>query len=272
MGTSITVDRQTFQAEVLDKSHEKPVLVDFYATWCGPCKMLMPILETLVQEYDFVLAKVDIDANPELAQQYQVSGVPDVRLVMAGAVKPGFVGVLPEAQLRKLLEGLNLKSGLNVILDEIFAQADAGQVSEAEVRLRALLDQHPGDYELMLEAGNFYLEGDRLEDAEVLLGKIPQHEKEYAARARGVQALIELKRTAAREVMSDLDAIYNAAGQSALAQDYKAAFEGFLSLVERDRAYQQDAGRRGMLALFDLLGNEHPLVTPYRKKLMMLLY
>ncbi len=272
MGTSLTVNQQTFQAEVLDKSHEKPVLVDFYATWCGPCQMLKPMLETLVGEYDFVLAKVDIDANPELAQQYGVSGVPDVRLVMAGSVKPGFVGVLPEPQLRKMLEGLNLKSSINTVLDEIFAQADAGQVKEAEVRLKALLAAHPGDYELVLEAANFYLEGKQLEAAEVLLGKIPQYEKEYAARARGIQALIELQRTAAREVMSELDAIYHAAGQSALAQDYKAAFEGFLSLVERDRAYQQDAGRRGMLALFDLLGNDHPLVTPYRKKLMMLLY
>ena len=272
MGTSINVNQQTFQTEVLDKSHGSPVLVDFYATWCGPCQMLKPILETLVQEYDFVLAKVDIDENPELAKQYEVSGVPDVRLVMGGSVKPGFVGVLPEAKLRQLLEGLNLKSTLNVVLDEIFAQADKGQVKEAEVRLKALLEEHPGDYELTLEAANFYLEGDQLEAAEVLLGKIPQYEKDYAARARGIQALIELKRSAAREVMSELDAIYNGAGQAALAQDYKAAFEGFLSLVERDRAYQQDAGRRGMLALFDLLGNDHPLVTPYRKKLMMLLY
>ncbi len=272
MGTSITVNQQTFQAEVLDPSHQKPVLVDFFATWCGPCQMLKPILENLVGEYDFILAKVDIDENPELAQQYGVSGVPDVRLVMAGEVKPGFVGVLPESKLREMLEALDLKSSLNVELDAIFAQADAGQVVEAEKRLSALLVAHPGDYELMLEAANFYLEGNELEKAEVLLGKIPQYEKEYAARARGVQALIELRRSSGQEVLSDLDRIYSAAGQSALNQDYEAALEGFLTLVERDRAYRNDAGRRGMLALFDLLGNSHPLVTPYRKKLMMLLY
>jgi putative thioredoxin len=272
MGTSITVNQQTFQTEVLDKSHQKPVLVDFFATWCGPCQMLKPMLETLVGEYDFVLAKVDIDENPALAQQYGVSGVPDVRLVMAGEVKPGFVGVLPEPQLRKMLEGLSLKSSINTVLDEIFAQADAGQVKEAEVRLKALLKAHPGDYELALEAANFYLEGKQLDEAEALLVTVPQYEKEYSARARGLQALIELQRTAAREVTSELDQIYHAAGQAALAQDYKAAFEGFLSLVERDRSYQEDAGRRGMLALFDLLGNDHALVTPYRKRLMMLLY
>jgi putative thioredoxin len=272
MGTSITVNQQTFQAEVLDRSHHQPVLVDFFATWCGPCQLLKPILETLVTEYDFVLAKVDIDESPELAQQYEVSGVPDVRLVMAGEVKPGFVGVLSEAKLRQMLEALDLKSALNVELDAIFAQADAGQVVEAEQRLQELLVTHPGDYELMLEASNFYLEGNDLEKAEVLLGKIPQYEKEYAARARGLQALIELRRSSAQETVSDLDRIYAAAGQAALDQDYEAAFEGFLTLVERDRAYRSDAGRRGMLALFDLLGNAHPLVLPYRKKLMMLLY
>ena len=92
MGISIEVDNTTFDTEVLKNSHKKPVLVDFYATWCGPCKMLKPILEKLVQEYDFILAKVDVDQNPHLAQTYGIEGLPDVRVVSVGEVKTGFVG------------------------------------------------------------------------------------------------------------------------------------------------------------------------------------
>ncbi|MEB3292499.1 MAG: tetratricopeptide repeat protein [Synechococcales bacterium] len=272
MGTSILVNQDTFAQAVLEQSYTQPVLVDFYATWCGPCQMLKPILETLVQEYDFVLAKVDIDANPDLANTYQVSGVPDVRVVMDGQVKPGFVGVLPEPQLRQLLEQLNLKSHLNESLDAIYAQAEAGDLASAEAQLQSLLSQYANDYGLVLEAANFYLEAGKIETAETLLGKIPQYEKEYAARARGLQTLILFTQVVQAEPASELDRIYQTAAQAALDQDYEVALQGFLSLVERDRLYRNDGGRKAMLSLFDLLGNDNPLVHQYRKQLMMLMY
>ena len=108
MSTS-DVNQSTFLAEVLEKSHQTPVVVDFFATWCGPCQMLKPLLEKLVPEYGLVLAKVDIDENPGLAQEYGVSGVPDVRIVVDGLVQPGFVGMLPEPKLREMLQRLKFK-------------------------------------------------------------------------------------------------------------------------------------------------------------------
>ncbi|OUC15739.1 MAG: co-chaperone YbbN [Alkalinema sp. CACIAM 70d] len=272
MGTSLAVNQQSFATEVLEKSYEKPVLVDFYATWCGPCQMLKPILETMVQEYDFVLAKVDIDENPDLANTYGVSGVPDVRIVTEGAVKPGFVGVLPEHQIRQLLEQLSLRSQLNAELEALYAEAAEGQVAESTAKLQALLEKYPNDYGLILEAANFYLEAGNHEKAETLLGIIPQYEKEYAARARGLQSLIQFQQITQLEVLSELDGMYQTAAQAALDQDYEAALQGFLAIVQRDRLYRNDAARRAMLSLFDLLGNDNPLTHQYRKQLMMAIY
>ena len=271
MSTS-DVSQSTFLTEVLEKSHQTPVVVDFFATWCGPCQMLKPLLEKLVPEYDLILAKVDIDENPSLAQEYGVSGVPDVRIVVDGVVQPGFVGMLPEPKLRELLQRLKLKSGLNASLDRLYALAESGDIVAAEIQIQALLIEHPNDPNLILEAGNFYLESGNLEMAETLAGRIPQHEKELAARARGLQALIEFKRAIGSEVMSELDQQYKDAAQASLEQRYEEALLGFLAIVERDRLYRNDAARRSMLALFDLLGNENPLTNVYRKKLMTAIY
>lgn len=272
MGTSLSVNQQTFAVEVLEKSHQQPVLVDFYATWCGPCQMLKPMLEKLLPDYDLVLAKVDIDENPDLAQEYGVSGVPDVRIVINGVVQTGFVGVLPEPKLREMMARLQVKAELNKTLDRLYALAEGGDVALAEVELSNLLEANPNDCGLLLEAANFYLEANEVEKAETLLGRIPQHEKEFAARARGMQALVQFKQAIVSEVMSPLDQQYRDASQAALDQNYEASFEGFLTIVETDRLYRNDAARRSMLALFDLLGNDHPLVNGYRKKLMMAIY
>ncbi len=132
MGISIEVDNTNFATEVLKNSHKKPVLVDFYATWCGPCKMLKPILEKLVQEYDFILAKVDVDRSPDLAQTYGIEGVPDVRVVTQGEVKPGFVGVLSEPKLRNFLGELNLHSELETNIQALKNLIKSGQLEKAK--------------------------------------------------------------------------------------------------------------------------------------------
>jgi putative thioredoxin len=272
MGTSITVTQDTFTDAVLQASNQGPVLVDFYATWCGPCQMLKPILDKLVTEYNFTLAKVDIDENPELAKQYKVGGVPDVRVVVGGQVQPGFVGALPEEEIRELLHRLQLTSELDVALEKIYGMASAGDLDQATTAIEALVAQHPNNAGVVLEAANFFIEADQVEKAETLLGRIPQTQKELAARARGLLGLIQFKQAVRSEVLSELDGIYRDAAQAALDQNYEPALQDFLKLVERDRQYRQDAGRRAMLALFDLLGNEHELTIQYRKSLVMALY
>ena len=136
MGVSVEVDSATFATEVLEASYQKPVLVDFFAQWCGPCKMLKPMLEALAQEYDFVLAKIDIDQSPDLAHTYKVEGVPDVRVVTQGDVNPGFVGVLPEPQLREFLRNLSLKSELDLGLEAVKAAIASSPKSSSDLKLR----------------------------------------------------------------------------------------------------------------------------------------
>jgi putative thioredoxin len=272
MGSSISVNETTFATEVLAASYQKPVLVDFFATWCGPCQLLKPILETLVQEYDFVLAKVDIDTSPKLAREYGVTGVPDVRVVLNGDVQPGFVGMVQEPEIRNLLHRLQLTSDLDRALEGIYHQAAQGEIAAAQAELEQLLATHPDNAGLVLEAANFYVEADQLETAEHLLGRIPAHDRDLSGRARGIYALIQFKQAVQSPTYSKLDRIYQQAAQDALAQNYEAALQGFLDLVQRDRMYRQDGGRRAMLAIFDLLGMTHPLTLDYRKRLTMALY
>ena len=273
MGASIVVDQGNFDTEVVKKSHEKPVLVDFFATWCGPCQMLKPMLEKLAQEYDFVLAKVDIDQNPELASTYGVEGVPDVRIVVDGEVSEGFVGVLPEPQLRSLMAQLNLKSDLEMELETLYDEAAQGNIEPATARLLTLQQRYPNNPELALEAANFYLEIDRLEEAEAALKPIPDYEKAYAAAVKSVRALIQFKRDSNWVGDgSDLDRAFQTAAQQALAEQYEAALQGFLDVLTQDRRYRDDGARKAMLAIFSLLGDDDPLTKRYRKQLMLALY
>lgn len=273
MGTSITTDQANFAKDVLEASYQKPVFVDFFATWCGPCQMLKPLLEKLVQEYDFVLAKVDIDQNQELAQAYDVQGVPDVRIVLDGEVTEGFVGVLPEPQLRELMAQLNLKSALEIALTQVYDAAAMGKVDEAKAVLQAMLNRYPDNRELRLEAAEFFVEAEQFDEAESTLRPIQDHEKGYSQRANGLRAAIQFKRTSTQSISgSELDQAFQKAAELVVQKDYRAALEILLDLVSCDRAYRDDGARKAMLDVFNLLGNDHPLTTEYRKRLMLILY
>lgn len=273
MGASITVDRVNFDVEVLQKSHEKPVLVDFFAHWCGPCQLLKPMLEKLVQEYDFVLAKVDIDASPDLAQTYGVQGVPDVRIVHNGHVKKGFVGVLPEPKLRELLEQLSLKSAMDETLEQIYALAEQGDVASAQAQLDDLLTRFPDDRNLILEATNFYMQADQIDSAEALLSKVSEYDSEYGGHAKTLRSLIQFKQLANQAIGDHpRDPIFQQAVQAVLAEDYETALTHLLEIVRDDRRYRNDGARKAMLTVFDLLGDDHALTKTYRKQLTMALY
>jgi putative thioredoxin len=272
MGSSITVDRATFPTEVLEKSHQKPVLVDFFAQWCGPCQILKPMLEKLVQEYDIVLAKVDIDDNPELAQEYGVQGVPDVRIVVDGVVKEGFVGVLQEPQLRQLMTQLNLNSQLDEALQTLYDNAAAGNVEEARSQLKTLLQTHPTNAGLVLEAANFYIEDNQLDEAETLLYSISDVDKNAAHDRDRLKAFLFFKRATNESPASDLDRQFQTAAEHVINEQYELALETLLDIVSRDRAYRQDGARKAMLQLFLWMGEENPLTSQYRKRMMMVLY
>lgn len=272
MGTVVTVNQDSFETAVLQQSHTLPVLVDFFAHWCGPCQMLKPMLERLAQEYEFVLAKVDIDANPGLAQTYGVEGVPDVKVVMNGEVMDAFVGVLPEPQLRQLMAQLNLKSVVDQQLQAIYNQVQLGQVADAQNQLEALLQSYPNNHTLTLAAVDFFVDQQDFATATQLLGRIPDTDRDYAEAVNQRRALIRFQSAVSQPVETDLDKTYQQAAQAALSQDFETALMLFLEIVSRDRAYRNEAGRQGMVAIFDLLGDDHPLTRHYRKMLTRTLF
>ena len=273
MGAVISVDQATFAAEVIEKSHQKPVLVDFFAPWCGPCQMLKPLLEKLAQEYDFVLAKVDIDQSPDLAHTYGVGGVPDVKVAINGTLTDGFVGMLPEPKLREFLAQLQITSLLDTALESIYADAAISKVEQAEARLTHLLEQYPDNRGLTLEAANFYIEADRLDDAEKLLATIQDYDKEYAPHAKTLRAIVQFKQIALQpDGGTDLERAFQQAANFVLDENYAAALEQFLTILTSDRRFRNDGARKAMLAIFDLLGDDHHLTKDYRKRLVMALY
>ncbi|MGF1525099.1 MAG: tetratricopeptide repeat protein [Leptolyngbyaceae cyanobacterium] len=273
MGAVVEVTSQTFEDAVLEQSFEKPVLVDFFAQWCGPCQMLKPVLEKLTQEYEFVLAKVDIDQNPELARIYQVEGVPDVKVVWQGQIHNGFVGMLQESQIRELLTQLNLKSAFEEGLAAIAAAKATGDLEKVSQGYDALLAHYPDRIEVVLEAARFQLSQSNLAGAEALLDRIDPYQRPYGEQATALRSLIGFHQVVADTTSAtEADALYLAGAKAAIAADYERAMAQFLALVKCDRRYHDDAGRKALLTLFAILGDDNPLTQNYRKRLMQTLY
>jgi putative thioredoxin len=272
MGQSIVVNQAEFEQAVLQPSFQQPVLIDFFATWCGPCQLLKPMLEKLAQEYDFTLAKVDIDQNPELAKAFRVEGVPDVRIVSQGQVQEGFVGVLPEPQLRELLNNLGLQSSLELDLSTLEAAQASGDPAEVLPALATLLTRYPNNGQILLKAAQVYLvQGDDALAAQYL-DLIDPSDRTTADQAEGLRGLVTLRQSLADLGEADVDIAFGAAAQAALAGDFATALEGFLGVVERNRTYRNDGARKAMLTVFKLLGDGDPLTLAYRKRLMQALY
>lgn len=273
MGQTLTVTQATFETDVLVQSVDQVVLVDFYATWCGPCQVLKPMLETLAQEYDITVAKVDIDQNPDLARAFRVEGVPDVRIVSQGQVMEGFVGVLPEPQIRELLA----KLGLTSTLDQAFAALDAVQASGDPAAIQAaltdLITQFPENPAVLMTAAQVYLGQGEVALARQYIDLVPTEDRAMAEAVEGLRELMafhDILTTAAAD--HPLEAAYCRACAAALAADYDTALGEFLAIVQRDRRFRNDGARRAMLTVFKLLGDGAELTTAYRKRLMQSLY
>ncbi len=273
MGSVVDVTAPTFEEMVLERSFQRPVLIDFYAQWCGPCQMLKPLLEKLAQEYDFTLAKVDIDQQPELAKIFRVEGVPDVKIASQGKVRNGFVGMLPEPQLRELLTQLGVKSKLDEAIAAIAQAQTEGNVEQAAQGYAELLARYPDRSDLVIEAAQFHLQQGQLEAASSLLDRLDPHQRPYGDQAQALRSVMAFHEVIATlSPSTEADQQYLAGAQATIAGAYETALESFLALVQHDRRYREDAGRKAMLTVFTLLGDDHDLTIRYRKRLMQSLY
>ncbi|RMA97652.1 thioredoxin [Hydrogenothermus marinus] len=272
MANIYDVTDENFEEIVIEKSYEKPVLVDFWAQWCGPCKALKPLLEKLASEYDYILAKINVDENPHIAQEFGVQGIPDVKLFKDGKVIDQFVGAYPEPKLRDFLEK-HIKSKVQQKLDEAKILILDGKVKEAEELFKQLLKDYPENKALVIEAAKFFINEGKIDEALKILDTIKEYHKEYYIQAQALKEIAKLKEACDNlKEETQLDKLYKKAACETVNGNYEEALKHFLQIVQLDKNYKDEAGRKGMITIFNILGERHPLTKEYRKKLAMALY
>ncbi len=278
------VTEATFAEDVLERSYTTPVVVDFWAEWCGPCRYLGPVLEKLAAEANgaWTLAKLNVDYAPNLAAQFGIQGIPAVKAFKNGRVVAQFVGAQPETNVRRFLTMLAPTPAARKI-DQALEAERAGRWDAATTLYRQALTETPDDPQATLGLGRTLLGLDQLDEGIEWLEKVADH-VEVGATARGLMAQARLTREAeavggvegaqARLAANpaDLEAQYGLAAAYAAEGEYAPAFDALLALVRRNRGWKDGLARQTMIQLFDLLGDEDPLTREYRGKLSQALF
>jgi len=273
------VTDEDFQALVVERSGQVPVLVDYWAEWCGPCQMQMPVLKKLIEEHDghVLLAKVNTDEQRNLARDHGIRSLPTMRLYKDGAVVEEVLGAQTEATLRILLDRYVSRPSdqLRIAAMETHRQ---GNAADALRMLHEAREADPDNHRSQLDYAAINLELGDIAEAEATLDALPRDIREETEAVR-LYALLGFARVAqdapsAEELETrinnkpgDIEAHHQLAARHVLADQLEPALQELLHILQHDRSYGEDAGRTGMLAVFDLLGNEGELVADYRRKL-----
>ncbi|MBM3162536.1 MAG: thioredoxin [Chlorobi bacterium] len=261
----MTTEQFDFQRDVLEKSHEKPVVADFWAEWCAPCRMLAPVLESLAEKYagSWELVKINTEEHADLASRYGVRGIPNVKLFVDGELVDEFSGALPEYQIEQWLKkAVPSPYTREITMAEEFARN--GKNGMAISLLEGVLQKEPGNARaiaLLLRIRLFSAPAEALQLVRRLEG-----EPEYAALAESVEVIARLLCLSKDRLPEDpvRERYADAIGQLA-AEHFDEALSGFIDVIRENRSYDDDHSRKACIAVFRYLGEEHEITRKHRK-------
>ena len=273
------INEENYQQIVIEGSQSVPVLVDFWAEWCQPCKMLMPLLARLVNEYQgkFLLAKLNTEEQQAIARQFGIRSIPTVKVFKNGQPVDEFMGALPENQIRAFLDKHipRESDGLLAQADEISRQGD---LDGAAAMIEQARQQDPQSSRVLLAHAAIKSMQGEIEQAQEVMSALPldvQDSPEAVSLKADLQFQQALQDAPAEHDLesrvsndgADSEGIYQLAAYKVRKGDYETALELLLKLLQKDRTYGDDAGRKGMLAVFDIMGESNPLVARYRGRM-----
>ncbi len=280
---SFDTGTEAFERDVLQASTSVPVLVDFWAPWCAPCRALKPILEKLAGEYQgrFLLARVNSDEHPQLSAQFGVRGIPNVKAFVDGKLADEFTGALPESGVRAFIDRLIPTPG-EKLRRTARALVTQGDFDEAERHLRSAVELEPANHALRLDLVELLLAKNSHAEADALFAPIPERERDERAdklysvlalwkRSQQLPALEELEAKLAANP-DDLPSRLALGERLIAGKRYEPALAALLEVVRRDRGALRTSARKLMVEVFNLAEDQAGLVSEYRKLLAGALY